>query len=236
MLVRVKGIGPYEYFQIAHIRREGKGVKQSVAETQSARWPPAPVRRQAGGFPDRASPADGLRLGPPRDGPARRASRPFGLRRPCAAADQGPRREGAVRPPPENAEGDILVRPARNPTRRERPRRMGMDQHRDHHPRLERAVAAPVAGVGTVERREVHLPHHVPDQVRQAALGQMVAHVDRQQHELVVAALAEARRHRFRPLEAVRGRNHKPGHARILLEQRRRKNPSMKVTSCGAGS
>ena len=89
----------------------------------AARRTPAPLRRRAGGVHDRAPPADGLRIGPQRNalaarpghrrrrrpgpaahascnGLARRAPRPFGFRRPGAAADQGSRRGGAVRPPP----------------------------------------------------------------------------------------------------------------------------------------
>lgn len=62
----------------------------------------------------------------------------------------------------EHAEGHILVQPARNPARREHTGGIGMDQHRDHHPRLIRAVVATVADVGKAERGEVHLPATCP--------------------------------------------------------------------------
>ena len=81
----------------------------------------------------------------------------------------------------QNPERNILFQLPRDPARREHPRRVGVEQHLHHHPRLIRRVATAVPLVPSVERRQIQTVHQIADMVRQVALGQPLPHVGRQQ-------------------------------------------------------
>ena len=95
----------------------------------------------------------------------------------------------------QHPERHVLFQLPRDPARREHPRRVGVEQHLHHHPRLIRRVATTVSLIQGVERRQVQTVHQVADVVRQMALGQPLPHVGRQQQRLIRRVGAECGRH-----------------------------------------
>ena len=102
----------------------------------------------------------------------------------------------------QHPETNVLFQLPSDPARREYPRRVGVEQHLHHHPRLIRRVATAVPLLQSVERRQIQTVHQIADMVRQVALGQPLPHVGRQQQRLVRHVGAECGRHRVLPSSA----------------------------------
>ena len=96
----------------------------------------------------------------------------------------------------QHPEPHVLFQLPRDPPRREHPRRVPVEQHLHHHPRVIRRVATPVPLVRRVERRQVQTVHQIAHVVRQVTLGQPLPHIRRQQQRLLRQVGAECRRHR----------------------------------------
>ena len=67
---------------------------------------------------------------------------------------------------PQNPERHVLFQLPRDPSRREHPRRIRIQQHLHHHPRCIGRVAPTVPRIRRVERRQIHTVHQVADVVR----------------------------------------------------------------------
>ena len=99
----------------------------------------------------------------------------------------------------QHAEGDVLLQLPGDPPRRERARRVGVDEDLDHHQRLVRRVAPAVALVGGVEGGQVQRVDQVADLAGQVVLRDPLAQVFWKQERLVGKVGTEACRHRKRP-------------------------------------
>ena len=99
----------------------------------------------------------------------------------------------------QHPERNVLFQLPSHPARREHPRRVGVEQHLHHHPRLIRRVATAVPLVQSVERPQIQTVHQIADMVRQVALRQPLPNVGRQQQRLVRHVGAECGRHRVLP-------------------------------------
>ena len=102
----------------------------------------------------------------------------------------------------------VLVQPALNLARAEHARGVTVDQHLDHHGRVERLVACASTFVTRIERLEVQRIDRVANEVGQMPLGQPVLQRRRQQHLLLrfVGAVAHDRS----TLTALHGRQGLP--------------------------
>jgi hypothetical protein len=74
----------------------------------------------------------------------------------------------------QHAIGYIVFQLPRDPTRRKRPRGIGVQQHGHHHLRVERLIAPPIAVVGRIERLEIHRGHGIGDEERYVPFGEPV--------------------------------------------------------------
>lgn len=72
---------------------------------------------------------------------------------------------------------------------------VAIEQQRDHHLRVVRGTAVPVAPVATPERANIEHRHRVQHHEHQIVLGQPIPHVDRQQHRLITLRRKEVLRH-----------------------------------------
>ena len=117
------------------------------------------------------------------------------VQRPEVARAQHPKRQ-------------VLVQPALNLARAEHARGVTVDQHLDHHGRVERLVACAPTFVTRIERLEVQRIDRVANEVGQMPLGQPVLQRRRQQHLLLrfVGAVAHDRS----TLTALHGRQGLP--------------------------
>ena len=91
--------------------------------------------------------------------------------------------------------GLVLLKLARHSARGNHPRRVPVDQHLQHHPRLVRGLATPVALVRGVKRRQIQPLHQVANVVRKVALRLPIPHIRRQQQALLRVVGAKSRRH-----------------------------------------
>ena len=106
--------------------------------------------------------------------------------------DRSVRRKIARR---QHAIRDILFQLPRDPTRRKRPGGIRVHQHRHHHLRIERLIAAPIPLVGRVERLQIQRGDRVGDEERQMAFGEPVARRRREQQRLIGRTRTKCRRH-----------------------------------------
>jgi len=97
----------------------------------------------------------------------------------------------------------VLMQPALDLARTEHARGVTVDQHLDHHRRVERLVAGATAGIAGVERLEVQGIDRVADEVRQVPLGQPVLQRCGQQHLLLRFVAAVADGHACSTLELI---------------------------------
>ena len=90
------------------------------------------------------------------------------------------------RPPrADHHERHVLAAQPLDPTRRRDPVRVGPDQQRHHHVRVEARRPGPARAAPRVERRGVHQPDRVDHQPHRMTRRQPVPHVRRQQERLI---------------------------------------------------
>ena len=99
----------------------------------------------------------------------------------------------------EHPKRHILLQLPRHRARGERARRVGIDQHLDHHRRLVRGVASTVPLVRRIERRQVQCINHVADVVSEVTRGNPLLQVRRQKQGLVRLVATIRGRHRAVP-------------------------------------
>ena len=99
----------------------------------------------------------------------------------------------------EHPKRHILLQLPRHRARGERARRVGIDQHLDHHRRLVRGVAPTVPLVRRIERRQVQCINHVADVVSEVTRGNPLLQVRRQKQGLVRLVATIRGRHRAVP-------------------------------------
>ena len=99
----------------------------------------------------------------------------------------------------EHPKRHILLQLPRHRARGERARRVGIDQHLDHHRRLVRGVAPAVPLVRRIERRQVQRINHVADVVSEVTRGNPLLQVRRQKQGLVRLVATIRGRHRAVP-------------------------------------
>ena len=95
----------------------------------------------------------------------------------------------------QNPERHIFLQLARQTPGRNHPRRVPVNQHLQHHPRLVRRLATAVALVGRVKHRQIQPVHQVTHMVRQMTSRQPIPHIRRQQQPLIRMVRAQSRRH-----------------------------------------
>ena len=99
----------------------------------------------------------------------------------------------------EHPKRHILLQLPRHRARGERARRVGIDQHLDHHRRLVRGVAPTVPLVRRMERRQVQCINHVADVVSEVTRGNPLLQVRRQKQGLVRLVATIRGRHQAVP-------------------------------------
>ena len=95
----------------------------------------------------------------------------------------------------QHAIGYIVFQFPRDPTRRKRPRGIGVQQHRHHHLRVERLIAPPIPFVGRIECLEIQRGDGVGDEERQVPIGEPVTRRGREQQRLIRRTGPKGRRH-----------------------------------------
>ena len=95
----------------------------------------------------------------------------------------------------DHPERDVLLAAPLDPARGALPDRVGVQQQRDHHPRIVRRTAMPVGTVIGVHRAEIDLLDRVEHKPRQMPLGQPVAQARRHQPRLLAITRQKAHRH-----------------------------------------
>jgi hypothetical protein len=95
----------------------------------------------------------------------------------------------------DHAHLDILDAAPLDPPRRPFPKRVAVQQQRDHHRRIVRRPAMPVIAVVPIERRQIELRDGIDHPPRQVALRQPLAQARWQQQLLLTVTHAEVLRH-----------------------------------------
>jgi hypothetical protein len=113
--------------------------------------------------------------------------------------------------------GNILAAATLDPPRRALPARVGIQQQRHHHRRVIGRTTPPVAAIGGIKRRQIHLAHRVQHQPRQMTLGQPLPHIRRQQEPLLTIDRNEVLGHAPNRLKHP---GHHPGLRDSLDEER----------------
>src|ERR1017187_607847 len=91
--------------------------------------------------------------------------------------------------------GDILHALALNHPRGALPLAVGVEQQREHHPRLVRRTAVAIPAVGVIERRQIHLLDARQHEPRKMILRQPLPQTRRQQQLLITVTSNEALGH-----------------------------------------
>ena len=94
-----------------------------------------------------------------------------------------------------HAERDVFLARALDRPRGPHPTRVRVQQQRDHHRRLIRRPAAPVAPIGAIERLKIHLAHRVQHEPREVPRRQPLTHVGRHQKRLITITRDETLSH-----------------------------------------
>jgi hypothetical protein len=95
----------------------------------------------------------------------------------------------------DHPESDILPAAPLDPPRRALPDRVGIQQQRDHHPRVERRPTPTVAPVHGIERAQIDRVYRIEHKPGQMILSQPLAQARRQQKLLITVAGHEVERH-----------------------------------------
>ena len=86
-------------------------------------------------------------------------------------------------PRPQHPKRHVLLQLPRHPP--QHPRRIPVEQHLDHHPRLIRGVATTVILIRRVERPQIQPVHQVAHVMRKVPFRKPIPHIRRQQQQLV---------------------------------------------------
>jgi hypothetical protein len=81
----------------------------------------------------------------------------------------------------DHAEGDILTQAPLDTTRRALPDRVGIEQQRDHHLRIERRAPPAISAIGLINSAQVDLLDRVQHEPRQVVFRQPFTQTRRQQ-------------------------------------------------------
>jgi hypothetical protein len=100
----------------------------------------------------------------------------------------------------DHTESDILAQTPLDTTRGALPDRVGIEQQRDHHLRIECHATPPINAIRVIDGAQIDLFDSVQHKPRQMVLRQPLAQAGRQQQFLLTIALQEILRHRPPPL------------------------------------
>jgi hypothetical protein len=117
----------------------------------------------------------------------------------CSGAKAGDRRVVGDLVGRNYPEGDILAAAPLDTAARALPDRIGIEQQRNHHLRVERRPPPAIPAIGGVKSTQIDLVDRIQHEAGEVIVGQPVAQTGRQQELLLTVAVDEILRHRRPP-------------------------------------